>query len=110
MLWKYGTEDLAASRNAATRIGEILALLADQLERQRASHRLFLVGDDLSALDLYWACFSNMVSPLPPEHSAMLDWIRQLYGEAAGVAPPHTSLIEHRDFVFAEYLALPQDF
>ncbi len=110
MLWKYGTEDLAASRNAATRVGEILALLADQLKRQRASHRRFLVGDDLSALDLYWACFSNMVAPLPPEHSPMPDWIRRLYDDLAGAPSPPASLIEHRDRIFQEFLPLPQDF
>ena len=110
MPWKYGTEDSAAVERAPARVGEILELLARQLERQREAGRNFFVGEGLTALDLYWACFSNMVAPLPPEHSPMPDWIRRLYDDLAGAPSPSASLIEHRDRIFQEFLPLPQDF
>jgi glutathione S-transferase len=110
MAWKYGLEDEAAVERAPARANEILAMLAAQLERQRAAGSRFFVGGALTALDLYWACFSNMVAPMPPERSPMPDFLRGIYGGAPGVRTPAPILLEHRDFVFDEYLELPQDF
>ena len=110
MPWKYGTEDTVAIERSPERVGELLALLAGQLERQRESGRSFFVGEYLTALDLYWACFSNMVAPLPPEQSAMPDWIRRLYEDLGGTPRPPAGLIAHRDRIFREFLPLPQDF
>ena len=109
MLWKYGLEDEAAIDNASARANEIVALLAGQLERQRAAGSRFFIGDALTALDLYWACFSNMLAPLPPERSPMPEFMRKFYG-TRGVEAPAPILLEHRDLVFEEYLELPQDF
>ena len=42
----------------------------------------------------------------------MPEWMRPIY-EISGlpsVQPPDEALLEHRDFVFDEYLGLPQDF
>ena len=109
MPWKYGCEDRASVDAADARAVEILALLADQLRRQREAGRRFLVGESLSAVDIYWACFSNLVVPLPHELSPMPDMIRGTYGSWEGAAVD-ASLIEHRDEVFEEFLGLPQDF
>jgi glutathione S-transferase len=40
------------------------------LQRQRAAGSDYLVGERLSACDLYWATFSLFVSPLPQEDCA----------------------------------------
>jgi len=109
MPWKYGCEDRASVDAADARAAEILALLADQLRRQREAGRRFLVGESLSAVDIYWACFSNLVVPLPHELSPMPDMIRGAYGSWEGAAV-EAALIEHRDEVFEEFLGLPQDF
>ena len=109
MRWKYGLEDEAAIDNASTRANEIVALLGGQLERQRRAGSRFFIGDALTALDLYWACFSNMLVPLPPELSPMPDFMRKIYS-TPGVEAPAPILLAHRDFVFEEYLELPQDF
>ena len=109
MPWKYGCEDRASVDAAEARATDILALLADQLRRQREAGRRFLVGESLSAVDIYWACFSNLVVPLPHEQSPMPDMIRAAYGSWKD-APVDASLIEHRVEVFEEYLGLPQDF
>ena len=109
MIWKYGLEDEAAIDNASARTEEIVALLAGQLERQRAAGSRFFIGRALTALDLYWACFSNMLAPMPPERSPMPDFMRRFY-TTPGAEAPAPILLEHRDFVFDEYLELPQDF
>ena len=113
MPWKYGCDDAEAVARAPQRVAEILQLLSDQLRRQRREGRRFLVGDALSAVDVYWAAFSNMLVPLPPEQSPMPDFIREIYArptDATRGEPLDPALLEHRDFVFAEYVGLPQDF
>ena len=113
MPWKYGCDDEAAVARAPQRSCEILALLADQLHRQQEAGSRFLVGESLSAVDVYWACFSNLFAPLPPEQSPMPDYIRPVYGNwdsMEGTKPVDPALLAHRDLVFQEFLGLPQDF
>ncbi|HKA16261.1 MAG TPA: hypothetical protein VKH41_14655 [Myxococcota bacterium] len=105
---KYGFTTEAA-RAAPARVTAILRLLADQLQRQRAASRRYLVGEGLSALDVYWATFANMLDPLPRELLPMDDGLRALLG-----APPaevqsalDPELQAHRDFVFRAHLRLP---
>jgi hypothetical protein len=50
-----------------------------------------------------------MLAPMPPERSPMPGFMRKVYS-TPGVEPPAPILLEHRDFVFEEYLELPQDF
>jgi glutathione S-transferase len=109
MAWKYGIGEQSAGERAGDRLREILALFHDQLRSQHASGHEFLVGEHLSALDIYWACFSNMLVPLPPPQSPMADWFRPIY-TAPEELRPHPDLIEHRDRIFQRHLKLPQDF
>jgi len=110
--WKYGGDDPAALAGASARVGQILALLAAQLHAQRAAGRRFLVGEQLSALDLYWAAFAAMVEPLPPDLCPMPDWMRPLYQLSSwpDAEPADPALLEHRDRVMREFLPLPLDF
>jgi glutathione S-transferase len=90
----------------------ILDYLAVTLARQNARGSQYLVGDGLSAVDIYWACFSVMLSPLPAEHCPMPEWLRANYADigpviAASLVP---GLLAHRDFIFAEHIGLPLDF
>ncbi len=112
MPWKYGRGDSTTSADAADRVNEILVLLAGQLHQQRARGKRFFVGEALTALDIYWATFSNMVDPLPHEQSPMADWLRGVYQpeSAPGIVTPDPILIEHRDAVYRDFLALPLDF
>jgi glutathione S-transferase len=105
---KYGyTPETAAV--AHTRALEVLTLLRDRLVAQREAGSRFLIGDSLSALDLYWATFCNIVSPLPPEQMPMPDAMRPLFTatepDLQGLV--EGPLLEHRDFVYHEYLELP---
>jgi len=108
---KYGY-DPAGVKSAKARCVDILRLLAARLEAQRAAGRRFLVGDGLTAADLYWATFAALLEPLPHELCPMPSGMRQMYTvtdedlrAAAGAR-----LIEHRDAIYREFLELPVDF
>jgi hypothetical protein len=90
----------------------ILRLLADQLRLQRGRGSEYFIGTRLSALDLVWPAFSNMLAPLPHELCPMPDYMRKLYTVAypdvkAALDP---LLFEHRDRLFRDVIGLPLDF
>jgi len=86
--------------------------LTAQLRRQQAAGSDYLVGDRLSACDLYWATFSLFVSPLPEADCPMPDFMRANYThltpELEAALDP--SLIRHRNLIFRDHIALPLDF
>ncbi len=101
------SEEAAAA--APARVASILKFLAERLDRQRATGSKFFIGNKLSALDIYWATFAALLRPLPPELCPMATSFREMYTEknpviVAAVVP---SLMEHRDFIYREYLELP---
>lgn len=107
---KYGYT-VEAGEAATRRVEEILGTLAAQLRAQHERGVPFLVGDALSFADLYWATFAAMVEPLPDAQCPMNPFMRQSYtltGPARAEVDP--LLLEHRDFVYREYLPLPLDF
>lgn len=71
----------------------------------------YLVGDQLTAADLYWAYFSNLLAPLPNEVNPMQAASRAAY-EIPGqmLAGYDPILLEHRDFIFFTHLQQPLDF
>jgi glutathione S-transferase len=93
----------------ARRVKEVLALLTDRLRSQRARGSRFLQGDTLGALDLYWAAFAALLEPLRKEDCPMDDGMRAFYTlrDPAQRVPGDEALLEHRDFVYREYLELP---
>lgn len=103
--WKYGAEDRAAAARADARVRDILGLLASQLA---ASGGPYLMGSALRAVDVHWACFSNLIAPLPPALSPMPDYVRGPYSSWKGGCD--ASLLALRDRVFTEHLGLPQEF
>ena len=108
---KYGYSP-AAARAAGQRVKEIVLLLSQQWQAQRAKRRRYLLGETLSALDLYWAAFAALVEPLPAEVCPMSDLMRQAYTltdpELRKALDP--DLLEHRDFVYREHVGLPLEF
>jgi glutathione S-transferase len=108
---KYGYSP-GAGASAPERCAEILRGLSDTLQRQRERGRRYFVGDALSALDLYWAAFAALVDPLPHELCPMNEGMRAAYtlrdeGVLSALDPV---LLEHRDYIYREYLQLPLDF
>lgn len=105
MPWKYGIEEADPAEQAAERVSAVLDLLAGELQRSGGP---YLMGDELRAVDVYWACFSNLIDPLPPEKSPMPDYIRGAYSSWSGGCA--ASLISLRDRIFEHHLGLPQEF
>jgi len=109
MAEKYGY-GAAAVEAAPDRVIAILRMLAALLERQRSAGKRFLVGDRLSALDIYWATFAALLQPLPDEQCPMDAGLRYVYTATGPVRDAlDPALLAHRDFIYHEYLELPVD-
>ena len=63
---KYGYSD-SASAAAPAKIAEAIALIDNRLGQQAERGSKYLVGDTLSAADIYWATMSMSVTATPPE-------------------------------------------
>ena len=107
---KYGYSPEAAEA-APARVIAILNALSSLLKEQQAQGSRYFIGTRLSALDIYWAGFSHLIEPLPPEECPMLEDFRPLYqNHDPGVAAAATQiLMDHRHFIYAEHLGLPMD-
>lgn len=108
---KYGWSD-AACTAATGRLQAISAELDARLAHQQEKGSDYLVGAAVSAADFYWASFSGMVKPLPPEDNPMPDYLRATYEAAdddirACLTP---RLESHRDMMYQRHIALPLDF
>ena len=111
LAWKYGYSP-AAAEAAVDRVRDITAMFADRLREQRTLGSRHLVGNELTAVDLYWAAFATMLSPLPVEQCPIPDWMRPMYdlGEHPSQITYDPALIEHRNFIYERYLPLPMEF
>jgi glutathione S-transferase len=111
LAWKYGYSPAGADA-AVIRVRDITSLFAERLRGQRTRGSRFLVGDELTAADLYWAAFATMLVPLPPEQCPIPEFMRPLYElsrHPSGLSCDSV-LIDHRDFIVETYLRLPMDF
>lgn len=105
----YNAADLKA---ASERIAGTLEVLGMQLEAQYGRGVEFFVGDALSALDIYWVAFANLIDPLPKESCAMPeDWRPAMTASDPSVKKATTALLlQHRDRIFRKYFRDPMEF
>ena len=91
------------------RVREVLALFTGILREQRARGSRFLLGDGLSALDLYVAAFMALLEPLSAADCPMDDGMRAFYTlrDPAQRADGDDLLLAHRDAIYREFLELP---
>ena len=94
---------------AKARMIEGLNTLAAQLAAQQARGSRYLIGRELSALDIYFATFYALIEPMPPTLCPMATGYRPAYEnhdpDIARAATP--TLAAHRDFIYREHLVLP---
>jgi hypothetical protein len=92
-------------------VAQILESLGKRLESQKAAGSRYFIGESLTALDIYWAAFATLITPLPERICPMGDMNRFMYTNTD--ASVHTAvnpvLMEYRDFIYNEYLELPID-
>ena len=108
---KYGYSPATAAA-APQRIVQIMQLFTSRLEQQHARKYRFLVGDRLSALDIYWATFISRIQPLSEDLCRMEErafFIEVLADHPLIKAAMNPVLLAHRDFVYHNYLELPVD-
>jgi glutathione S-transferase len=105
---KYG-HSAEAGGAAGARVVALLGMLAARLEAQRAAGSRYYVGNALSAVDVYGATFMALFAPLPHEQCAMDASSRAAFEtlDAATAAALYPMLLEHRDMMYEERLALP---
>ncbi len=107
---KYGySEALAAA--ATPRLVSILNTFSSQLAAQKGRGSQYLIGDSLTAVDIYWAAFCGLLDPLPEDLCPMVTaWrVPEMYGYAnpdvdKALTP---ELRAHREFMYNEHLELP---
>jgi glutathione S-transferase len=105
---KYGYSRDAAAR-APARCAQTLELFSETFREQRSAGSRYLVGEALSAADLYWAAFAAMVEPLPHDLCPMSEMMRTNYAitDPALRSSCSDELLEHRDAIYEEVIGLP---
>jgi hypothetical protein len=104
----YNEDDLKA---AGERIASSLKALAAQLQSQYAQGRHYFVGEALSALDIYWTAFANLLDPLPREQCPMPDAWRPgfVVSDPMVKAALDPLLLEHRLRIFSACFRDPME-
>jgi len=106
----YGYSEAARTR-AFERARTILDVFTAQVRAQRAAGSSYLIGDRLSALDVYWAYFSQILRTVPEPLCPMPAGLRKSYDMGgAAIGGFDEILIEQRDWILREHLQLPMTF
>lgn len=108
---KYGYS-AQALQDSTARMQAICELLDHQLVAQHALGREYFIGEQVTAVDIYWASFAGMVVPLPPEDNPMPEWMRASYegADTRTRACVTERLLAHRDMMYRRHITLPLDF
>ena len=105
---KYGyrAEDAA---NYGRRTADLLGMLSNLLTSQKQNGSRFYFGKTLGAVDIYSATFMALFKPLPPEDCPMAEALRPAFEstDEATAKALDPILLEHRDFIYREFLELP---
>ncbi|MBO6718330.1 MAG: hypothetical protein JJ913_10280 [Rhizobiaceae bacterium] len=105
---KYGYRP-GAGEEAGKRVVAILSMLVARLKAQREAGSPYIVGNALTAADVYCATFAGMFRPLPEDVCAMDRHMRRAFAtlddETEAALDP--ILFEHRDMMYAKHLELP---
>lgn len=110
---KYGYSE-AASSEAPRKISEAIRLIDSQLKKQESKGSSYLIGDSISALDIYWATMSMTVSPVSLE---IMPATQQNQGmlkmfEAVSSIPPIKDSVtqrirQHQEYILTKYCETP---
>lgn len=108
---RYGYTKEAAEA-APSRVVEVLERLAATLREQQRAGSAYLVGDGLTAADLWWAAFAVMLRPMPAPLCPMPAFLRGWYENVGPMveAAMDPVLMAHRDRVYRNHLPLPMTF
>jgi glutathione S-transferase len=101
-----GDAKAAGERTAAS-----LKALTTQLKSQYSRGLHYFVGDCLSALDIYWTAFANLLEPLPKQQCPMPEAWRPGFFATDPVVKEALDplLLEHRSLIFREHFRDPME-
>ena len=89
----------------------IVGRLSERFARQQEQGHSFLIGESLSALDIYWAAMAGAIEPLPEAQCPnMPPDMRAGYTDPELREIAGDALITHRDVIYRDWLKLPMDF
>jgi glutathione S-transferase len=107
---KYGytTE---SGKKAEYKSVQFMRYLSGVLKRQREKGISYIVGNSVSAVDFYWAAFSNLVVLQSPEACPVDDSIRERFENVSSkvVEAFDPILRSHRDQIMSEYFKIPME-
>ncbi len=110
MYAEYGYSE-AAREAAFAKSHAIIDWFTEHVRAQQARGSNYLVGNQLTALDVYWAYFSQILGPLPEEQCPTPGGLRKSYERCAqAMGEIDTVLLTQRDWIFANHLPLPLTF
>ena len=94
---------------AGRRVVELLRMFAGRVERQQQRGSRYLIGDTLTAADIYLATFVGLFAPLPNDLCPIPDAFRAAFAalDDATRAALDPVLLAHRDEIYARHLELP---
>jgi glutathione S-transferase len=95
---------------AEDKVREVVALVTAELERSRAAGHAYILGEELTALDIYVATFSVLLvgvseadcPGMPAEFRPIFSYLK----EELGIEAPR-SMLEHRAFMYSRHLPWP---
>jgi glutathione S-transferase len=107
---KYGYNE-GDAKAAGERTAESLKALTTQLKSQYARGAHYFAGETLSALDIYWTAFANLLDPLPKEQNPMPEAYRAGFTVSDPVvkAALDPLLLEHRSRIFRAHFRNPME-
>jgi glutathione S-transferase len=107
---KYGYDE-GAAKAAGERIAASLKALTQQLKSQYGRGVRYFIGDSLSAVDIYWTAFANLLNPLPKEQCPMSEALRPAFSASDPVvkAALDPLLLEHRSRIFHTHFRDPME-
>ncbi len=107
---KYGYSEVGA-QSAPQKVLQVLGRIGSLLNKQAKRGKLYIVGNNLTVLDIAWAVFCSMLLPLPEAVNAMPPGMRDSYTLNSDLMIDVDSiLIEHRDYIYKNHLTLPLDY
>ncbi|MBQ0721498.1 MAG: hypothetical protein KBT88_01125 [Gammaproteobacteria bacterium] len=110
MAKKYGSTEEDVARADERQIATLKAL-ADRLKAQQSAGSEYFVGNSITAVDFFWASFSNLFDLLPPEKCPMPEQARPMFTNMADNVRSAVDpvLITHRDKIIASHFKIPME-
>jgi glutathione S-transferase len=110
---KYGYSE-EASADAPAKVAEVIRLIDRRLEAQASRGSPYLVGDAITAIDVYWATLGMTVAPAPPEIMPITKQNQRMLasfaksGEIPEIADALSERIrEHQRYILTTYCETP---